>query len=190
LLILDRRAIGGRYHSQLLTRAGNGLKPDNRINPSGMLQHRPCDRTPCSSLHLDAFNAETHEQPRPDTGRTAEAHRIGVGVFSGPPANDRIERILTAAGPSLATVHTRMMNEQDRNSLASQSQQPILQRQPGIAGSLAAGRHRCREVVQNEKVHAIEMRLKGLLPFRTAEIDSSIPRAGISRARKSLMPTG
>jgi hypothetical protein len=84
-----------------------------------------------------------------------------------------------------------MMNEQDGNSPAAQSQQPVLHRQPGIAGSLAPCGHKRREVVQNEKVHAIEMRLKGLLPFNTAEISAagirsmSFGTSTPSRARKA-----
>ena len=84
-----------------------------------------------------------------------------------------------------------MMNEQDGNSLPPQPQKPILHRQPGIASSLAARGHKRREVVQNEKVHAIEMRLKGLLPFNTAEISAagirsmSFGTSTPSRARKA-----
>jgi hypothetical protein len=71
-----------------------------------------------------------------------------------------------------------MVNNQNTDSFSPQSQQPVLHRQPGITGSLAARGHKRREVVQNEKVHAIEMRLKSLLPFSAAEIDTNLAVVG------------
>jgi hypothetical protein len=91
-----------------------------------------------------------------------------------------IEGIFSAAGPALSSVHASMVNNQNTDSFPPQSQQPILHRQPGMAGSLAARGHKRREVVQNKKVHAVQMRLKSLLPSMLQRL---IPTSLLSAAR-------
>ena len=50
--------------------------------------------------------------------------------------------------------------------------------EPRIRRTFASVGHERGQVVENEKVHAIELKLKGLLPFNAAEIDSNFAVVG------------
>ena len=62
---------------------------------------------------------------------------FGRVVGRSPQPYHQVERILPAAGPSLFTIHSGMMNEEDGNSLPPESQEPVLHGQPRIDGSFA-----------------------------------------------------
>jgi hypothetical protein len=83
----------------------------------------------------------------------------------------------------LTAIHSGMMDKKDGNSSPPQLQKPILHGKPGIAGTLAAIRQERRKIIQNQQIDSIEMAFKLLLPFTTAEIDTSFGIVGCQNTK-------
>jgi hypothetical protein len=88
--------------------------------------------------------------------------------------NNGIEGVFPAARPALPSIDASMVNEKDSNSFPPQPQKPILHWQPSITRTLATARQERGEVVQYQKVNAVQMTLKGLLALIAAEIDARL----------------
>jgi hypothetical protein len=88
--------------------------------------------------------------------------RVILGPAQG---DDRIESVFAARRAALPTVRTSMVYQQDRNALTPQFQQPVLHRQPRIAGTLAAICAERGKIVEDDEVNATQQLINRALPF-------------------------
>ena len=90
---------------------------------------------------------------------------LGRVIFGSPQGDDRIESVLTPRCATLPTVRARMMDEQDRNALTPQSEQPVLHRHPSVAGTLASVRAERGQIIEDDQVDTAQQWIKRPLSF-------------------------
>ena len=90
-------------------------------------------------------------------------------VFRSSQGNDRIESILPPRRAALPTVRPRMVDEQNRDSLTPQFEQPVLHRHPGIAGTLASIRAERQKIIEDHEVDAAQDEINCASPLLRAD---------------------